>query len=119
MLPKNIRPNLRQNTDFFKEAESLSSRHLRLLFRRNPDEQKLKLAFIVSKRHGGAVQRVKTKRQLRHASMAIKQELPALFALPYSSAILVKGRPQDYQLYKQEIEQLLSKLQNYYLKNTV
>jgi len=110
MLPKTIRLNLRQYPDFFADADSLASRRLRILFKENFIDRELRLAIIVPKRHGGAVQRVKTKRQLRHASMTVKQEQPKLFTLPYSVALLVRGGPQNYQLYKQEVEQLLSQL---------
>jgi ribonuclease P protein component len=109
MLPPHLRFSVRQTPQFFEQALSYNEHHIRLLYLRNDvfTESGLKLAIVVPKRHGGAVARVKTKRLLRSAINELSKELTAVFALPYSVVIFVKGRPQEHEQYKQELEKLL------------
>jgi len=112
MLPQPFRFAVRKNPQFFELADSFNERHIRLLYLENDvfTESGLKLAIVVPKRHGGAVVRVKTKRFLRSIVNELSKELPAVFTLPYSVVIFVKGRPQEFAQYKQELEKLLQQL---------
>lgn len=113
MFPSSFRLNLRQESDFFASAHSINGQFLRVLFDQSPPSpspDRLRLAVIVPKRHGQAVQRNQTKRFIRAATMAIKQEFPAVFDLPYAVVVFVKGKPQTYATYEQELRHLLTQL---------
>ena len=113
MFPSPLRLNLRQESDFFTLAHSVNGRFLRVLFNHSPaypSPARLRFAVIVPKRHGQAVQRNQTKRLIRAATMAIKQEFPAVFDLPYAVVVFVKGKPQTYATYEQELRHLLTQL---------
>jgi ribonuclease P protein component len=114
MLPSHLRLDLRHFLDFFSQAKNISAPHLRILYQPHLTDKQappsLQFAVIVPKRHGKAIVRVKTKRRVRHAILTLSKELPAVFALPYSVAVLVKGPPQEYTIYEQELRQLLERL---------
>lgn len=108
MLPVSLRLDLRDTPDFFSQARSCVQPHLRLLYRQHAPSTGLQAAVVVSKKHGKAAQRNKTKRWLRNAIIALEKEEPTVFALPYSLVILVKGPPQTYASYDTELRQLLA-----------
>ena len=119
MLPSFLRFPLRKNSQFFSEAQSVNERHLRVLYSplsqnaaqdSSSKESGLQLAIIVPKRHGNAVERVKTKRLIRSAINELQKAQSPVFALPYSVVVYVKGQHQDYAQYKQELASALAHL---------
>ncbi len=112
MLPSLLRFDLRHSPQFFEHALSFQDRHIRFLYLENKKitsqttENKLQTAIIVPKRHGKATDRVKTKRLIRAAINDLSKELSSVFELPYSVVLFVKGSPQEYEQYHQELKKL-------------
>lgn len=101
MLPSPIRLDLRSVPDFFATAKRKSVRGFGLWWTpqlaTSADSPALspgslmKLAIIVSKKHGGAVQRVKIKRMWRARLIELWQQYPALFERPQNVVVVPFG----------------------------
>lgn len=119
MLPSILRFPLRDNPDFFAKVYRKRTRHVLAFIQdetafdemssSDPSHPSLptRFAVIVKKTHRTAVERVKFKRMIRSAVVALHKQRPQLFAAPRAFVLLPLGRVQSVDTYVAEIAQLL------------